>query len=36
MKPPAELIEGLEDRFAHAVIAYVDEDGYPMSVATEF
>ncbi len=26
----------LEERFGHAVIAYVDEDGYPMSVATEF
>ncbi|HEY8193085.1 MAG TPA: prenyltransferase [Gaiellaceae bacterium] len=30
------MIEGLEERFGHAVIAYVDADGYPMSVATEF
>src|SRR5918992_1281037 len=36
MKPSPELIGGLKDRFSHAVIAYVDEDGYPMSVATEF
>jgi 1,4-dihydroxy-2-naphthoate octaprenyltransferase len=36
MKPNPELIGGLEERFSHAVIAYVDEDGYPMSVATEF
>jgi 1,4-dihydroxy-2-naphthoate polyprenyltransferase len=36
MKPAPELIGGLEERFSHAVIAYVDEDGYPMSVATEF
>jgi 1,4-dihydroxy-2-naphthoate polyprenyltransferase len=36
MKPNRDLIRGLEERFAHAVIAYVDEDGYPMSIATEF
>ena len=36
MKPTSELIGGLEERFAHAVIAFVDADGYPMSVATEF
>jgi 1,4-dihydroxy-2-naphthoate polyprenyltransferase len=36
MKPSRELISGLEERFGHAVIAYVEEDGYPMSVATEF
>jgi 1,4-dihydroxy-2-naphthoate polyprenyltransferase len=36
MKPNRELIGALEERFEHAVIAYVDEDGYPMSVATEF
>jgi 1,4-dihydroxy-2-naphthoate octaprenyltransferase len=36
MRPTRELINGLEERFAHAVIAYVDEDGYPMSIATEF
>ncbi len=36
MKPTPELIRGLKERFAHAVVAYVDADGYPMSVATEF
>ena len=36
MKPTSDLIGGLGDRFSHAVIAYVDSDGYPMSVATEF
>jgi 1,4-dihydroxy-2-naphthoate polyprenyltransferase len=36
MRPTPELIRALEQRFAHAVIAYVGEDGYPMSVATEF
>ena len=36
MKPTPELIAGLESRFEHAVIAFVDDDGYPLSVATEF
>jgi 1,4-dihydroxy-2-naphthoate octaprenyltransferase len=36
VKPTRELMSGLEERFAHAVIAYVDADGYPMSIATEF
>jgi 1,4-dihydroxy-2-naphthoate polyprenyltransferase len=36
MKPTRELIAALEERFSHAVIAYVGEDGYPMSVATDF
>jgi 1,4-dihydroxy-2-naphthoate octaprenyltransferase len=36
MKPTPELLGGLEERFAHAVIAYVDDDGYPMSVAAGF
>ena len=36
MKPSGELIGGLQDRFSHAVIAFVDADGYPMSVASEF
>jgi 1,4-dihydroxy-2-naphthoate octaprenyltransferase len=36
VKPTSELIGGLGERFSHAVIAYVDSDGYPMSVATEF
>jgi 1,4-dihydroxy-2-naphthoate octaprenyltransferase len=35
-KPTEELMGGLEERFGHAVIAYVGEDGYPMSVATDF
>ena len=36
MKPSQELIARLEERFGHAVIAYVDAAGYPMSVATDF
>jgi 1,4-dihydroxy-2-naphthoate polyprenyltransferase len=36
VKPSPELLGGLKERFAHAVIAYVGPDGYPMSVATEF
>ena len=36
MKPTPELIAGLESRFEHAVIAFVDDDGYPVSVATGF
>jgi 1,4-dihydroxy-2-naphthoate octaprenyltransferase len=36
VKPTAELMGGLEERFEHAVIAFVGEDGYPMSVATAF
>jgi len=36
MKPTRDLIARLEERFGHAVIAYVDAEGYPMSVATEF
>jgi 1,4-dihydroxy-2-naphthoate octaprenyltransferase len=36
VKPSGELIGGLQDRFSHAVIAFVDADGYPMSVASEF
>ena len=36
MKPTPELIAGLEERFSHAVIAFVDDDGYPLSVATGF
>jgi 1,4-dihydroxy-2-naphthoate octaprenyltransferase len=36
MKPSREVLTQLRERFSHAVIAYVDEDGYPMSVATGF
>jgi 1,4-dihydroxy-2-naphthoate polyprenyltransferase len=36
MKPTQELMGRLEERFGHAVIAFVDENGYPMSVAAEF
>jgi 1,4-dihydroxy-2-naphthoate octaprenyltransferase len=36
MKPNRELMGRLQERFSHAVIAFVDEDGYPLSVATEF
>jgi 1,4-dihydroxy-2-naphthoate polyprenyltransferase len=30
------LLAGLAERYTHAVIAFVDQDGYPMSVATGF
>ena len=33
---PSQMLARLEERFGHAVIAYVDADGYPMSVATDF
>ncbi|MDP8911888.1 MAG: prenyltransferase [Actinomycetota bacterium] len=36
MKPTPELLGGLSERFDHAVIAFVGEDGYPLSVATGF
>ena len=36
MKPSAELLAGLDERYEHAVIAFVDSDGYPLSVATGF
>jgi 1,4-dihydroxy-2-naphthoate octaprenyltransferase len=36
VKPTPELYGALQERFAHAVIAYVGADGYPMAVATEF
>ena len=36
MKPSPELLAGLGDRFEHAIIAFMDDDGYPLSVATDF
>ncbi len=36
MRPSPELLSGLEGRFNHAVIAFVDGEGYPLSVATGF
>jgi 1,4-dihydroxy-2-naphthoate octaprenyltransferase len=36
LKPSPELLAGLAERFEHAVIVFVDDDGYPLSVATEF
>ena len=36
MKPSPELLAGLGERFEHAVIVFVDDDGYPLSVATDF
>jgi 1,4-dihydroxy-2-naphthoate octaprenyltransferase len=36
MKPTPEQLASLRERFSHAVIAFVGEDGYPVSVATEF
>ena len=31
-----DLLAALKQRYSHAVIAYVDADGYPMSIASEF
>jgi 1,4-dihydroxy-2-naphthoate octaprenyltransferase len=37
MSASVELLEGLRTRgYTHAVIAFVDDDGYPMSVATSY
>lgn len=36
MKPSPELLRSLPERFTHAVIAFVDDDGYPLAVATQF
>jgi 1,4-dihydroxy-2-naphthoate polyprenyltransferase len=34
--PSPELLTSLGERFGHAVIVFVGDDGYPVSVATEF
>jgi 1,4-dihydroxy-2-naphthoate octaprenyltransferase len=36
MSVAPELLDKLEDRYTHAVVAFLDDDGYPMSVATAF
>ena len=36
MKPTPEVLATLGDRFSHAVLVFVDEDGYPLAVATDF
>jgi 1,4-dihydroxy-2-naphthoate octaprenyltransferase len=36
MKAGHELLSTLQERYSHAVIAFVDADGYPLSVATNF
>jgi 1,4-dihydroxy-2-naphthoate polyprenyltransferase len=37
MSPPAEMLKSLETRgYTHAVVAFLDQDGYPLSVATGF
>ena len=36
MKTEGDLLSRLKDRFSHAVIAFTDEHGYPVSVATGF
>jgi hypothetical protein len=36
MSTPAEVLSGIEGRFSHAVIAFLDDDGYPLSVAADF
>src|SRR5439155_21209628 len=30
------MLSGIEGRFSHAVIAFLDDDGYPLSVAADF
>jgi 1,4-dihydroxy-2-naphthoate octaprenyltransferase len=36
VKPTRELLATLEDRFEHAVVVFMDDEGYPLSVATDF
>jgi 1,4-dihydroxy-2-naphthoate polyprenyltransferase len=36
MTAPTELLGRIEGNFTHAVIAFLDHEGYPMSVATGF
>jgi 1,4-dihydroxy-2-naphthoate polyprenyltransferase len=36
VKPTPGLLAQLDERYEHAVIAFVGEDGYPLSVATGF
>ena len=36
MKPTPEVLATLGDRFSHAVLVFVDEEGYPLAVATDF
>src|SRR5919199_3944674 len=36
VKPTPEVLARLSERFSHAVVAFVDDDGYPLSVATDF
>jgi 1,4-dihydroxy-2-naphthoate polyprenyltransferase len=36
VKPTPELLAELDERYEHAVVAFVGDDGYPLSVATGF
>jgi 1,4-dihydroxy-2-naphthoate octaprenyltransferase len=36
VRPTTELLESLGERFAHAVVVFSDDEGYPLSVATDF
>jgi 1,4-dihydroxy-2-naphthoate octaprenyltransferase len=36
MSVAPELLDTLEGKYTHAVVAFLDDDGYPMSVATAF
>jgi 1,4-dihydroxy-2-naphthoate polyprenyltransferase len=36
MSDPTTFLFDLDERYSHAVIAFLDRDGYPMSVATAF
>src|ERR687885_694854 len=36
VKPTPEVLARLRERFSHAVVVFVDDDGYPLAVATDF
>jgi 1,4-dihydroxy-2-naphthoate octaprenyltransferase len=36
MSTPADVLSVIEGKFSHAVIAFLDPDGYPLSVAADF
>jgi 1,4-dihydroxy-2-naphthoate polyprenyltransferase len=36
VKPSAEFLAQLPGRYSHAVVVFVDADGYPLAVATDF
>ena len=36
MSAPSEVLSVIEGKFSHAVIAFLDDEGYPLSVAADF